>query len=186
MFSSPAEKDRGTHLEHTQTHLCNRFTLIQLHNTTPPLTIATVHKSLPSLPSVTVTYPTTTNQRPFNDSKLAFLVENRPLPMLAPLLLHFMAVVPPDWRFRFMGSQESVRAVRASKAIRHQVEAGKLDVGFIPRNMSTGGQEEISRFLTTLWLYETVLRPAEWVLVFQSDSEFSSSSSSSFLLRFHD
>ncbi|KAI4118055.1 MAG: hypothetical protein LQ345_001820 [Seirophora villosa] len=36
--------------------------------------------------------------------------------------------------------------------------------------MTTGGQEQISRFLTTLWLYEKVLQPAEWLLVFQTDS----------------
>ncbi len=36
--------------------------------------------------------------------------------------------------------------------------------------MSTGSQEEISQFLTTLWLYEVVLQPAEWLLVFQTDS----------------
>ncbi|RYC62840.1 hypothetical protein CHU98_g3369 [Xylaria longipes] len=36
--------------------------------------------------------------------------------------------------------------------------------------MSTDGQEMISRFLTNLWLYETVLRPAEWLLLFQTDS----------------
>jgi hypothetical protein len=36
--------------------------------------------------------------------------------------------------------------------------------------MSTAGQEMISRFLTNLWLYEQVLQPAEWLLVFQTDS----------------
>jgi len=36
--------------------------------------------------------------------------------------------------------------------------------------MSTAGQEMISRFLTNRWIYETVLQPAEWLLVFQTDS----------------
>jgi hypothetical protein len=81
-----------------------------------------------------------------------------------------MAVVPPDWRFRFMGSEESVEYVNSSRAIRGHVESGKLDLTYIPSNMTTGSQEEISRFLTTLWLYETVLQPAEWLLVFQTDS----------------
>ncbi|KAL8838576.1 MAG: hypothetical protein Q9176_004973 [Flavoplaca citrina] len=89
--------------------------------------------------------------------------------MLAPLIIHFMGVVPADWRFRFMGSPESVKSVQKSKAIRHQVDAGKLDLTYIPRNMTTGGQEQISTFLTNLWLYETVLQPAEWLLVFQTD-----------------
>ncbi|KAI0448118.1 hypothetical protein F4803DRAFT_545637 [Xylaria telfairii] len=107
---------------------------------------------------------------PFNESKVALLIENRALPMLAPLLLHFIAVVPPDWRFRFMGSPESVAALNTSHAVRAQVTSGKLDLTLIPSNMSTSGQEMISRFLTNLWLYETVLRPAEWLLVFQTDS----------------
>ncbi|EHK15589.1 uncharacterized protein TRIVIDRAFT_164366 [Trichoderma virens Gv29-8] len=85
-------------------------------------------------------------------------------------MLHFISVVPPDWRFRFMGSPLSVASINRSVAIRHQVAAGKLDLTFIPENMSTGGQEEISQFLTTLWLYEVVLQPAEWLLVFQTDS----------------
>lgn len=107
---------------------------------------------------------------PYNHSKVALLIENRPNPILAPLMLHFMSVVPPDWRFRFMGSIESVEHINQSVAIREHVTAGKLDLTYIPSNMSTSGQEMISRFLTNLWLYETVLQPAEWLLVFQTDS----------------
>ncbi|KAJ3529691.1 hypothetical protein NM208_g9645 [Fusarium decemcellulare] len=106
----------------------------------------------------------------FDPSKVALLVESRPLSILAPLLLHFISVIPPDWHFRFMGSPESLAAINASFAIRQHVLDGKLDLTLIPSNMSTQGQEMISRFFTTLWLYETVLQPAEWLLVFQTDS----------------
>lgn len=106
----------------------------------------------------------------FNESKVALLIENRINPILAPLMLHFISVVPPDWRFRFMGSVPSVEYLNRSMAIREHVAAGKLDLTYIPANMSTGSQEEISRFLTNLWLYEVVLQPAEWLLVFQTDS----------------
>ncbi|KAF4469949.1 hypothetical protein FALBO_3151 [Fusarium albosuccineum] len=106
----------------------------------------------------------------FDPSKVALLVESRPLSILAPLLLHFISVVPPDWHFRFMGSPESLAAINASSAIRQHVLDGKLELNVIPPNMSTQGQEMISRFFTTLWLYETVLQPAEWLLVFQTDS----------------
>jgi hypothetical protein len=85
-------------------------------------------------------------------------------------MLHFMSVVPPDWRFRFMGSLESVAFLNFSRSIRNHVSSGKLDLTYIPANMTTGSQEEISRFLTTLWLYEVVLQPAEWLLIFQTDS----------------
>src|SRR4051812_6331847 len=41
----------------------------------------------------------------FNKTKVALLIEDRPLGQLAPLMLHMMNVVPPDWVFRFYGSQ---------------------------------------------------------------------------------
>ncbi|KAJ1335502.1 Protein of unknown function (DUF5672) [Microdochium nivale] len=106
----------------------------------------------------------------YNESKVALLIENRPIPFLAPLMLHFMSVIPPDWRFRFMGSRESVDFIQQSFAIRQQVGLGKLDLTYIPSNMTTAGSEAISQFLTNLWVYETLLQPAEWLLVFQTDS----------------
>lgn len=125
--------------------------------------------SLPNRPKISLDYGTAPPS-PYNASKVALLIENRVNPILAPLMLHFMSVVPPDWRFRFMGSVESVEHLNSSRAIRDSVASGKLDLTYIPANMTTGSQEEISRFLTTLWLYETVLQPAEWLLVFQTDS----------------
>ena len=85
-------------------------------------------------------------------------------------MLHFMSVVPPEWRFRFMGSPASVAHINGSSAIREMVAIGKLDLTYIPANMTTNSQEEISRFLTNRWIYETVLQPAKHLLVFQTDS----------------
>jgi len=112
-------------------------------------------------------YPSATR---YNETKVALLIENRPIAALAPLMLHFMSVIPPDWRFRFMGSRESVDFIQKSFAIRQQVSLGKLDLTYIPSNMTTAGTEEISQFLTNLWVYETLLQPAEFLLVFQIDS----------------
>ncbi|KAK4456156.1 hypothetical protein QBC34DRAFT_444843 [Podospora aff. communis PSN243] len=122
------------------------------------------------MPGVSIEYHYQRQTSMFNESKVALLIENRPLPLLAPLMLHFISVVPPDWRFRFMGSIDSVAKLNQSVSIRHQVAAGKLDLTYIPANMTVGSQEEISRFLTTLWVYETLLAPAEWLLIFQTDS----------------
>lgn len=69
-----------------------------------------------------------------------------------------------------MGSLESVHHLNQSVAIRNMVSIGKLDLTYIPANMSTAGQEAINRFLTNLWIYEQVLQPAETLLVFQTDS----------------
>jgi len=52
------------------------------------------------LPSVSVEYHYQRQASKFNESKVALLIENRPLPLLAPLMLHFITVVPPDFRFR--------------------------------------------------------------------------------------
>lgn len=122
-----------------------------------------------TVPKVSLQYAQE-QRTPFNASKVALLIENRSNPILAPLMLHFMSVVPPDWRFRFMGSVESVDFINQSMSIRQQVQNGKLDLTYIPSNMSVASQEEISRFLTNLWMYETVLAPAEWLLIFQTDS----------------
>ncbi|KAB5558094.1 hypothetical protein GE09DRAFT_1173155 [Coniochaeta sp. 2T2.1] len=134
------------------------------------LTLPTLQNLEYTLPKVSLDYHLEQQASKFNESKVALLIENRINPILAPLMLHFISVVPPDWRFRFMGSVDSVEYLNKSMAIREHVAAGKLDLTYIPANMSTGSQEEISRFLTNLWLYEVVLQPAEWLLVFQTDS----------------
>src|SRR5271170_4332041 len=85
---------------------------------------------LPELPALTLDY----GKSPYNQSKVALMVENRPVGSLAPLILHMISVVPPDWRFRFMGSNESVLLVNNSAAIRRQVDVGKLDLTYIPEN----------------------------------------------------
>ncbi|KAM6508546.1 hypothetical protein FSOLCH5_011542 [Fusarium solani] len=121
----------------------------------------------PLLPKITLTYA---NQSIYNESKVALLIESRPQPIIVPLMLKFMYQMPPDWRFRFMGSPESVAFANQSAAMREHVKSGKVNLTYIPSNMSTAGQEMISRFLTTLRLYDTVLQPAEILLVFQTDS----------------
>jgi hypothetical protein len=76
-----------------------------------------------------------------------------------------IGVVPPDWTFKLMGSEVAVRAIQ------QQVQIGKLELTYIPENMTTSGSEEISQFLTNLWVYETLMAPAEWVLIWQTDSK---------------
>lgn len=124
---------------------------------------------IPEIPSVSLRYGA---PRPYNTSKVALLIENRPMGSLAPIIIQMIAVLPHDWRFRFMGSVESVQKINNSAAIRRHVHDGKLDLTYIPTNMSVGGQEQISHFLTDLWVNEQLLQPAEWLLVFQSDSMY--------------
>ncbi|KAJ4169886.1 hypothetical protein NW754_006034 [Fusarium falciforme] len=69
-----------------------------------------------------------------------------------------------------MGSHVSIATINTSFAIRQRVMEGKLTLAPVPANMSVQGQKMVSRFFTNLWLYEEVLHPAEWLLVFQTDS----------------
>lgn len=106
---------------------------------------------------------------PYNETKLALLIENRSQPHLTPLLLHFMSVVPPEWPFLFMGSNESITHIRRSAPIREYISNGKLSVQLIPENMPVDNQESLSRTMTRLDFYEMLL-PAEWLFIFQTDS----------------
>ncbi|KAG8426867.1 hypothetical protein J3459_007726 [Metarhizium acridum] len=106
---------------------------------------------------------------PFNASKLALMVESRPLPRLAPLILHMMAVVPPDWRFLFIGSSKSVYSVGKSKAIQFHKNSGKLELLKVPKPWKLESPEDESRLLTDARLYYEVLRDVEWIFKFAHD-----------------
>ncbi|KAJ6256033.1 hypothetical protein Dda_9125 [Drechslerella dactyloides] len=107
---------------------------------------------------------------PFNETKVALLIEGRAMPHLTPLLLHYMSVVPPDWRFKFFGTNESVEHLRRSRIVRNHVDDGKLDVELLPEGFRLDGQEATSQTFTNLTFYRDVLAPAEYLLVFQTDA----------------
>ncbi|TWU77326.1 hypothetical protein ED733_005222 [Metarhizium rileyi] len=107
--------------------------------------------------------------RPLNVSKVALMIEPRPLPHLAPLILHMMAVVPPDWRFLFIGSPKSVYSLGKSKAIEHRRKYGKLELVRLPETWKLEASEDVSRLLTDVRFYDEFLPDAEWVFRFEQD-----------------
>ncbi|EWC48352.1 hypothetical protein DRE_02121 [Drechslerella stenobrocha 248] len=107
--------------------------------------------------------------KPYNDTKLALLIESQPQPYLTPMLLHFMSVVPPDWPFLFLGSNKSITHLTRSAPIRTYMKIGKLDMRLIPEDMPMTNQEEVSKVFTNPEFYKLFL-PAEWLFVFQLDS----------------
>ncbi|PHH77615.1 hypothetical protein CDD82_3444 [Ophiocordyceps australis] len=145
------------------------------HTPYPLSSIAALASTTLSLHRLSLRQPrssasTASRARALNASKLALLIENRPLPVLAPLLLHFVAVLPPDWRFLFLGSDASLALLNASAPVRRRLGSGKLTLAPIPLNTSTAGPEMVSRFLTDPWLYRVAAAPARWLLIFQTDS----------------
>ncbi|KAF3768784.1 hypothetical protein M406DRAFT_249826 [Cryphonectria parasitica EP155] len=115
---------------------------------------------------------------PLNRKRVALLMENRPLPYLIPLLLHFIAVVPPEWSFRFMGSEESVAMMEGNPTIQRYMQNKKLFVDLIPYEVvsAISDYNSVNHLLTRPWLYEEWLWPAEWLFLFQDDSMICSAS----------
>lgn len=93
-------------------------------------------------------------------------------------------VVPPEWRFLFLGSPDTIALVNRSAPVRRYVWWGKLWLGMIEDEhvgvSDRGGKgvagEEIgidelyNRLLTNASLYQRELNGAEWILVFHSDA----------------
>lgn len=130
--------------------------------------LSPIQKSTPV--EVTTTTPTTIS--PYDPSKLALLVETRPLPHLPALFAHMSSIIPPEWTFLFLGSNISIPFLRTSPTIARLESTGRMRLDFIPSNYSLTSRETISQMFTDLHLYETILSPAEHLLVFQPDSIF--------------
>ncbi|OHW92114.1 hypothetical protein CSPAE12_09124 [Colletotrichum incanum] len=129
------------------------------------------------IPKIRVDWEPTDDPRAnYNASKLALIIEPRPIPHLVPQLLHMTSVVPPDWRFLFIGSNKSVVSVARSYAIKHQQVIGKLDLMVLPDPWEIDTKEHVFRMLTDLRFYDEFLPGVEWILKFESDSILCSNS----------
>lgn len=111
---------------------------------------------------------------PYEQSKIATIIETRNLPHLGPLILQFITVLPPDWPVLAWCSPENIEVLRQIPAIARNVEIGRLELRLFPLQFDIHDQEYLSRFLTKPWLWETLER--EWILFFQSDSMLCSKS----------
>ncbi|RFU35915.1 hypothetical protein B7463_g483, partial [Scytalidium lignicola] len=152
------------------------WTIAQLLPTFKPIIKAqlsnTANKAMEILPSVKVDwFPDDYNPKSqFNASKVALLIEGRPIPHLVPQLLHMISVVPPDWRFVFIGSKESVIHMGRSFATQYHQANGKLDLIVIREPWSVEDKEHVYRMLTDIRFYNEILPEVEWMLKFESDS----------------
>ncbi len=93
----------------------------------------------------------------YNQSKVVLVVEARPLPQLVPQMLHMVSVVPPDWRFVFIGSEKSVVSIGRAYAIKHQQVIGKLDLMVLPEPWEIDTKEKVFRILTDIRFYDEFL-----------------------------
>ncbi|TAQ85497.1 hypothetical protein B7494_g6189 [Chlorociboria aeruginascens] len=102
-------------------------------------------------------------------TRVALLIETRPLPHLPALIAHFISLLPPQWTFRFVGVPSSLSLLASTSLTRH-IASGKLLLQALPPTFHVSNQEEVSQTLTSLAFYKEFLHPAEWLLVYQADS----------------
>ncbi|KAK2000073.1 hypothetical protein LX36DRAFT_572944 [Colletotrichum falcatum] len=137
-------------------------------------------EAIQKIPKIKVDWePTDDPRAKYNASKLALIIEPRPIPHLVPQLLHMTSVVPPDWRFLFIGSNKSVVSVARSYGIKHQQVIGKLDLMVLPDPWEIDTKEHVFRLLTDMRFYDEFLPGVEWILKFESDSILCSNSPNS-------
>ncbi len=90
-------------------------------------------------------------------------------------MLHFSAVLGPDWPVIIYTSAENFGSFSTSRALLRHQAAGRIVIRALPEGLYFPNWDSVSSFLTTPWLWED-LAPAEHILVFQSDSVLCSNS----------
>ncbi|KFY14167.1 hypothetical protein V491_06127 [Pseudogymnoascus sp. VKM F-3775] len=132
------------------------------------------------IPSIKVEFhPESNPLTAYDPTKVALLIEGRAKPHLVPQILHMISVVPPEWRFLFIGTNKSVAAVSRSFAIKYQQAAGKLDLMVVPKPWEIKNREHVWRMLTDKHFYTDLLPGVEWIMKYESDSIMCSNSKES-------
>lgn len=106
----------------------------------------------------------------YDPSKVVLIIEPRALPHLVPQLLHMMFLVPPEWRFVFIGTANSVATMGRIMSIRHQQVIGKLDLMVLPEPWEIDTKEKTYRLLTDIRFYDEFLPGVEYILKYEHDS----------------
>lgn len=105
----------------------------------------------------------------YNKSKMAVIIDSRPVTTLAPLILQMMVTVPQDWPFLFMGSTQSIAVVNSSRAIQEQEAGGRLEFQTLASDYHS--KEGSHRMLANLRFYDEMIpKSVEWLFVFSHDS----------------
>lgn len=101
--------------------------------------------------------------------KAAVIIETRFRQNLIPLILHFSAVLGPQWPVLIYTSAESVGQFSASAALARYLRLSLIQIRILPQTVLFTDSDSVSAFLTNSWIWES-LAPAEHILLFQSDS----------------
>ncbi|RDW71420.1 hypothetical protein BP6252_07983 [Coleophoma cylindrospora] len=123
--------------------------------------------------AVPVHYPEeNTTFHPLTATKVATIIEDRPLDTLVPLLLQFSTVLGPEWPIILYTSQDTLPT---SPPFQRAINQSRITIRSLPPDVHVESREGVSEFLTQPWLWEQ-LAPAKHVLLFQADSILCSNS----------
>jgi hypothetical protein len=109
--------------------------------------------------------------------KVATISDSKYTPNLVPLILHFHAVLGPEWPIVFFTTPEVMAQIEppASEnattpaAWKRAVDTGAIAIRHIPSEYDMSNRTDVNKYLTRPWLWEQ-LAPAKHVLVFQADA----------------
>lgn len=148
----------------------------------PTNTASSVYNAMPSwskngtvvagLESQVVIPPTADyvwNYKQSTFTKIAVLIEDRPMPNAVPLLMHFASVLGPTWPIYIYTSPETQYHYTASAAMQRFLKSGQVQLKLLPEGMMFQRSDDLSSFLGKPWIWEQ-LAPAEHILMFQTDS----------------
>jgi hypothetical protein len=108
----------------------------------------------------------------FNGSifnKVAVIIEDAYRPEVVPLILHFSSVLGSTWPILIYTTIESVPSFSSSAALSRYIAPGLIQVRTLPQSVLFTDLKTRNKFMTDTWIWES-LSPAEYILLFHSDS----------------
>ncbi|KUI63183.1 hypothetical protein VP1G_10304 [Cytospora mali] len=102
------------------------------------------------------------------DRPQAVIIETDMISNLIPIMLHFATVLGPAWGM-ILFTLEDRWTQPLSPAFQRFIDAGRIEVRFLPADTQLSNSQAVSKFLASPWIWEQV-QAAKRVLLFQSDS----------------
>lgn len=99
---------------------------------------------------------------------MAVVIETQATPNLIPLMLHFSNVLGPHWSVVLFTLEEFWESP-SSLAFDRALDAGRIEVRFLPPETQLKSSRAVSLFLTSPWFWEQ-LQSAYRILLWQTDS----------------
>ncbi len=118
----------------------------------------------------TISSSVSSSSAALDSTRVALIIETRPQPVLPAVLSQFVNNLPPAWVVRMVGTPEAFSIVMLSASLARHIKSGKLVLTELPESYLVHDSEALSTTLTNLTFYSEFVKPAEWLLMFQTDS----------------